>query len=64
MINTTNLDRKPLQDLLRDKVWLMDYMKRIATKLGIDVSTGKWMYKFRCTKIKDPNLPPDFPDKC
>ena len=41
----------------------MDYMKRIATKVGIDVSTGKWMYKFRTTKINDYVLPPDFPDK-
>ena len=63
MIDTTNLSGKPLQDLLRDKVWLMDYMKRIATKVGIDVSSGKWMYKFRTTKINDYVLPPDFPDK-
>lgn len=63
MIDTTNLASKPLQDLLRDKTWLMDYMKRIATKIGIDVSTGKWMYKFRTTKINDYVLPPDFPDK-
>lgn len=63
MIDTTNLAGKPLQDLLRDKVWLMDYMKRIATKVGIDVSTGKRMFKFRTTKINDYVLPPDFPDK-
>jgi len=64
MIDTTKLAEKPLQDLLRDKVWLLDYMKRVATRLHIDVSTGKWMYKFRTTKIKDELLPPDFPDKC
>lgn len=64
MIDTTKLADKPLQDLLRDKVWLMDYMKRVATRLWIDVTTGKWMYKFRTTKIKDELLPPDFPDKC
>ena len=64
MINTKDLSKKPLQDLLRDKVWLMDYMKRIATKVGIDVTTGKWMYKFRSTKLKDSTLPEDFPDKC
>lgn len=63
MIDTTKLADKPLQDLLRDKVWLMDYMKRIATKVGIDVSTGKRMFKFRTTKINDYILPPDFPDK-
>lgn len=63
MIDTTKLAEKPLQDLLRDKVWLMDYMKRIATKVGIDVSTGKRMFKFRTTKINDYILPPDFPDK-
>lgn len=63
MIDTTKLADKPLQDLLRDKVWLMDYMKRIATKVGIDVSTGKRMFKFRTTKINDYTLPPDFPDK-
>ena len=63
MIDTTNLAGKPLQDLLRDKAWLMDYMKRVATKIGIDVSTGKWMYKFRTTKINDYVLPPDWPDK-
>lgn len=63
MIDTTKLADKPLQDLLRDKVWLMDYMKRIATKVGIDVSTGKRMFKFRTTKINDYVLPPDFPDK-
>lgn len=64
MINTKDLAKKPLQDLLRDKVWLMDYMKRIATKLDIDVSTGKWMYRFRTTELKDKVLPKDFPDKC
>lgn len=64
MINVTNLDRKPLQDLLRDKVWLMDYMKRIATKLGIDVWSGKRMFKFRTTKLKDSVLPENFPDMC
>ena len=64
MINTKDLSKKPLQDLLRDKVWLMDYMKRIATKIGIDVTTGKWMYKFRSTELKDPVLPKDFPNKC
>lgn len=64
MIDTTKLAEKPLQDLLRDKVWLINYMKRVATKLWIDVSTGKRMYKFRSTKIKDEILPPDFPDKC
>ena len=63
MIDTTNLASKPLQDLLRDKVNLINLMKRIATKVGIDVSTGKWMYKFRTTKINDYVLPPDFPDK-
>lgn len=64
MINTKDLSKKPLQDLLRDKVWLMDYMKRIATKIGIDVSSGKWMYKFRSTELKHNVLPKDFPDKC
>ncbi len=64
MIDTTKLADKPLQDLLRDKVWLMDYMKRIATKLNIDVSTGKWMYKFRTTKLDNHYIfPPDYPDK-
>lgn len=38
-------------------------MKRIATKVWIDVATGKRMYKFRTTKINDYVLPPDFPDK-
>lgn len=64
MIDTTKLADKPLQDLLRDKVWLLDYMKRVANKLWIDVSTWKRMYKFRSTKVKDEILPPDFPDKC
>ena len=64
MINTKDLSKKPLQDLLRDKVWLMDYMKRIATKIGIDVTTGKWMYKFRSTELKDKVLPKNFPDRC
>lgn len=63
MIDTTNLASKPLQDLLRDKVNLINLMKRIATKVGIDVSTGKWMYKFRTTKVNDYVLPPDYPDK-
>jgi len=64
MINTKDLSKKPLQDLLRDKVWLINYMKRIATKLDIDVSSGKRMYRFRTTKLKDSVLPTDFPDKC
>ena len=63
MIDTANLASKPLQDLLRDKVNLINLMKRIATKVGIDVSTGKWMYKFRTTKVNDYVLPPDYPDK-
>ena len=63
MIDTTNLASKPLQDLLRDKVNLINLMKRIATKVGIDVSTGKWMYKFRTTKVNDYVLPQDYPDK-
>jgi hypothetical protein len=64
MISVVNLDKKPLQDLLRDKVWLMDYMKRIATKLWIDVWSGKWMYKFRTAKVNDKILPQNFPDMC
>jgi len=63
MIDTDKLASKPLQDLLRDKTWLLDYAKRIATKIGIDVSNGRRMYKFRTTKINDYVLPPDFPDK-
>ena len=63
MIDTTNLASKPLQDLLRDKSWLMDYMKRVATKIGIDVTSGKRMYKFRTSKVNDYVLPPDWPDK-
>lgn len=63
MIDTSKLADKPLQDLLRDKVWLLDNMKRIASKLWIDVSTGKWMYKFRTTKLTHNVFPPDYPDK-
>lgn len=64
MIDTTNLASKPLQDLLRDRTWLLDYAKRLANKLGIDVWTGKWMYKFRTSEIKWHYVfPPDFPDK-
>lgn len=62
MINTKDLHKKSLQDLLTDEDWLMDYMMDIATRLGIDIS-NKRMYKFRSTKIKDGRLPPDFPNK-
>lgn len=62
MIDTTNLANKPLQDLLRDQINHTNLMRRVATKLGIDVS-GKRVHKFRSIKIKDDIMPPDYPEK-
>ena len=50
MINTINLSNKPLQDLLRDKVWLIDYMKQLAKHFNINID-GKWLNKFAAYKI-------------
>ena len=58
MIDTKNLASKPLQNLLRDKIRLLNNMKDVATSIWIDVWSGKWMFKFEHTK-----LPQTFVDK-
>lgn len=60
MINTINLSNKPLQDLLRDKVWLIDYMKQLAKHFNISID-GKWLNKFAAYKLDHPVIPSNYP---
>ena len=60
MINTINLSNKPLQDLLRDKVWLIDYMKTLAKHFNINID-WKRLNKFSSYELEHPVIPRDYP---
>lgn len=60
MINTEHLSRKPLQDLLRDKVWLIDYMKQLAKHFNISID-WKRLNKFSSYELTHPVIPSNYP---
>lgn len=60
MIKTEHLASKSLQDLLRDKVWLINYMKQLAKHFNISID-GKWLNKFAAYKLEHPVIPANYP---
>lgn len=61
MLNLTNEWTKSLQDLLRDKQRVLDYMKVTAQKMWIDTNKYKWTNEYKTKTINSDLLPIDFP---
>lgn len=61
MIDFRNEWNKSLQDMLRDKQRIIEYMKLVADKVWIDVNKYKWTNEFKTKTIKSLTLPLDFP---
>ena len=61
MIDFTKERTKSLQDLLRDKQKIIEYMKLVADKIWIDTNKYKWTNEFKMKEIKSLTLPIDFP---
>ena len=61
MLNLENERQKSLQDLLRDKQKILDYMRVTAQRLGIDTNKYKRTNEYKTKTINSDLLPVDFP---
>lgn len=65
MINLKWLENKTVDDLLRDRVWLLNNMKKVANAMWFNVES-KWLWKFRNTKLTQEQqakwLPSNYPE--
>jgi len=61
MIINKNLAGESLQNLLRTKLSLLNYIKEVSVSMGIDINKGRWMNVFKEKKLSHSILPEGFP---